>query len=127
MLVGSQMEMNNSADTKVSGEAERGAASDAGAEVPLQVLDEAAVTLQSMEVHGGAEIHLQPMEDPILEQKLFSFIVKTIELSPLQLHHKSSVLNQNCTQEICVLNLFFIEAEDRRSESYATPQKEKTE
>jgi len=27
-----------------------------------------AVPLQSMEVHGGADIDLQPMEDPMLEQ-----------------------------------------------------------
>ncbi|GAB0190893.1 AN1-type zinc finger protein 5-like [Grus japonensis] len=27
-----------------------------------------AVALQPMEVHGGADIHLQPMEDPMLEQ-----------------------------------------------------------
>ena len=26
------------------------------------------VPLQPMEVHGGADIHLQPMEDPTLEQ-----------------------------------------------------------
>ncbi|GAB0205794.1 AN1-type zinc finger protein 5-like [Grus japonensis] len=27
-----------------------------------------AVPLQPMEVHGGADIHLQPVEDPTLEQ-----------------------------------------------------------
>ncbi|GAB0187181.1 AN1-type zinc finger protein 5-like [Grus japonensis] len=27
-----------------------------------------AVPLQPMEVHGGADIHLQPLEDPTLEQ-----------------------------------------------------------
>ncbi|PKU36564.1 hypothetical protein llap_13132 [Limosa lapponica baueri] len=27
-----------------------------------------AVPLQPMEVHGGADIHLQPMEDPMQEQ-----------------------------------------------------------
>ncbi|GAB0180906.1 AN1-type zinc finger protein 5-like [Grus japonensis] len=27
-----------------------------------------AVSLQPMEVHGGTDIHLQPMEDPTLEQ-----------------------------------------------------------
>ncbi|PKU40349.1 hypothetical protein llap_9348 [Limosa lapponica baueri] len=26
------------------------------------------VHLQSMEIHGGADIHLQPVEDPTLEQ-----------------------------------------------------------
>jgi len=53
-------ERNNSADIKVSEEG--GGAPDAGAEIPLQPVEETmvrqAVTLQSMEVHGGADIHL---------------------------------------------------------------------
>ncbi|GAB0186278.1 AN1-type zinc finger protein 5-like [Grus japonensis] len=31
-----------------------------------------AVPLQPMEVDGGADIHLQPMEDPMLEQEINS-------------------------------------------------------
>ncbi|GAB0206054.1 AN1-type zinc finger protein 5-like [Grus japonensis] len=43
-----------------------------GAEIPLQPLQKTmvrqAVPMQPKEVHGGAEIPLQPMEDPRLEQ-----------------------------------------------------------
>ncbi len=39
------------------------------AKIPLQpvvmAMVEQAVPLQPMEVHGGAEIHLQPVEDPM--------------------------------------------------------------
>ncbi|GAB0207673.1 protein NYNRIN-like [Grus japonensis] len=48
----------NSADTKVSEEGGGGGAPGAGAEIPLQ----------PMEVDGGANIHLQPVEDPMPEQ-----------------------------------------------------------
>ncbi|KAJ7396065.1 hypothetical protein BTVI_148878 [Pitangus sulphuratus] len=34
----------------------------------VQTMVKQAVPLQPMEVHGGAEIHLQPMEDSTLEQ-----------------------------------------------------------
>ena len=65
-------ERNSSADTKVSEEGEGGGAPGAGAEIPLQPMVKTmvrqAVPLQPMEVHGGADIHLQPMEDPTLEQ-----------------------------------------------------------
>ena len=65
-------ERNNSADTKVSEEGAREDAPVARAEVPLQPTDKTVVRqvvpLQPMEVHGGAAIHLQPMEDPMLEQ-----------------------------------------------------------
>ena len=41
-------------------------------EIPLQpvvkTMVRQAVPLQPMEVHGGADIHLQPMEDPTPEQ-----------------------------------------------------------
>ena len=41
-------------------------------EIPLQPLVKTmvrqAVPLQPMEVHGGADIHLQPVEDPTPEQ-----------------------------------------------------------
>ena len=61
-------ERNISADTKDSGEGRGGG----GAEIPLQpvvkTMVRQAVPLQPMEVHGGADIHLQPMEDPTLEQ-----------------------------------------------------------
>ena len=63
---------NAPADTKVSEEGEGGVAPGTRAEVPLQPMVKAtvrqAVPLQPMEVHGGADIHLQPMEDPMLEQ-----------------------------------------------------------
>jgi len=60
-------ESNNSADTKVSEEGGGGGALDAGAEsLPLQLVMKTmmrqVVPLQSMEVHGGADTHLQPME-----------------------------------------------------------------
>ena len=65
-------ERNNSADTKVSEEGGGGGAPGAGAEIPLQPVGKTmvrqAVPLQPMEVHGGAEIHLQPVEDPTPEQ-----------------------------------------------------------
>ena len=61
----------NSADVKVS-EGGRGGAPGAIAKIPLQLVVKTmvrqAVPLQSMEVHGGADIHLQPMEGPTLEQ-----------------------------------------------------------
>ncbi|GAB0179334.1 acid sphingomyelinase-like phosphodiesterase 3b [Grus japonensis] len=65
-------ERNNSADTKVSEEGGGGGAPGAGAEIPLQPVEKTmvrqAVPRQPMEVHGGADSHLQPMEDPMPEQ-----------------------------------------------------------
>ena len=65
-------ERNSSADTKVSGEGGGGGAPDAGAEIPLQPMVKTmvrqAVPRQPMEVHGGADLHLQPVEDPTPEQ-----------------------------------------------------------
>ncbi|KAK4810707.1 hypothetical protein QYF61_007681 [Mycteria americana] len=65
-------ERNNSADTKVSEEGGGGSAPGAGAEIPLQpvvkTMVRQVVLLQPMEVHGGADIHLQPLEDPTPEQ-----------------------------------------------------------
>jgi len=64
-------ERNNSADTKVS-EGEGRVAPGVGADVPLQPLEQTvvrqAVPLQPMEVHGGADLHLQPGEDPTPEE-----------------------------------------------------------
>ena len=41
-------------------------------EIPLQpvvkTMVRQAVPLQPMEVHGGADLHLQPVEDPMPEQ-----------------------------------------------------------
>jgi len=65
-------ERNNSADTKVSKEGGGEGVPGAGAEVPLQLVVKTmvrqVVTLQPMEVHGGADNHLQPMVDPTPEQ-----------------------------------------------------------
>ncbi|GAB0207488.1 hypothetical protein GRJ2_003214500 [Grus japonensis] len=65
-------ERNNYADTKVSEEGEGGGAPGAGEKIPLQPVVKSAVMqvvpLQPMEVHGGADIHLQPVKDPTLEQ-----------------------------------------------------------
>ena len=62
----------NSADSKVREEGGGGGAPGARAEIPLQpvvkTMVRQAVPLQPMEVHSGADIHLQPMEDPMLEQ-----------------------------------------------------------
>ncbi|GAB0206975.1 hypothetical protein GRJ2_003163100 [Grus japonensis] len=65
-------ERNNFADTKVSEEGGGGGGPGAGAEIPLQPLVKTmvkqAVPLQPMEVNGGADIHLQPVQDPTPEQ-----------------------------------------------------------
>jgi len=52
-------ERNSSADTKVSEEGQRGGAP--GALQPMEkIMVRQAVPLQSMKVHGEADIHLQP-------------------------------------------------------------------
>ncbi|GAB0205881.1 acid sphingomyelinase-like phosphodiesterase 3b [Grus japonensis] len=65
-------ERNNPADTKVSAEGGGGRAPGTRAEIPLQPLEKTmvrqAVPLQPMEGHGGADIHLQLVEDPTPEQ-----------------------------------------------------------
>jgi len=65
-------ERNNSADPKVSAEGGGGGAPGAGAEIPLQPMEQTmvrqAVPPQPTEAHGGADIHLQPMKDPAPEQ-----------------------------------------------------------
>ncbi|GAB0210172.1 hypothetical protein GRJ2_003483000 [Grus japonensis] len=64
-------ERNNSADTKGSGGG-GGGVPGTRAEIPLQPVEKTivrqAVPLQPMEVNGGADIHLQPLEDPTPEQ-----------------------------------------------------------
>ncbi|KAJ7420073.1 protein pxr1-like [Willisornis vidua] len=64
---------NSPADTKVSAEGGGGGAPDAGAEIPLQpmvmhTMVRQAVPLHPMEFHDGANIHHQPLEDPMLQQ-----------------------------------------------------------
>jgi len=65
-------ERNSSADTKVSEEGQGGGATGARAEIPLQPVVKTMVTeavrLQPIEVHGGADIHLQTTEDPTLKK-----------------------------------------------------------
>ena len=65
-------ESSSPADPTVSAEGGAGGAPGARAEVPLQPLEQTmvrqAVSLQPMEAHRGAETHLQPGEDPTLEQ-----------------------------------------------------------
>ncbi|KAJ7401861.1 hypothetical protein BTVI_91911 [Pitangus sulphuratus] len=64
-------ESNNSADSKTNEEG-GGDAPGTRAEIPLQSLVQSmvsqAVPLQSMEVYRGADIHLQPLEDPTPEE-----------------------------------------------------------
>ena len=59
-------ERNNSADTKVSEEGGGGDAPGPTAEITLQTMEKTvlgqAVPLQPIEVHGGADLHLQTME-----------------------------------------------------------------
>ncbi|KAK4818651.1 hypothetical protein QYF61_016700 [Mycteria americana] len=81
----SSCEMNS----KVSEEGGGGGAPGAGAEIPLQPMVKTtvrqAVPLQPMEVNGGADIHLQPVEDPTPEQGsilgpvLFSIFIKDLD------------------------------------------------
>jgi len=58
-------ERNNSADTKVSEEGGGGGAPGARAE---KTMVRQAVPLQPIDVHSGADVHLQSMKDPTPEQ-----------------------------------------------------------
>ncbi|KAK4833071.1 hypothetical protein QYF61_027733, partial [Mycteria americana] len=62
----------NDGDTKASEEGGGGGAPGTRAEIPLQpvlkTMVRQAVSLQPMEVNGGADIHLQPVENPTPEQ-----------------------------------------------------------
>jgi len=57
---------------EVSEEGEGAGAPGAGAEIALHPMEKTVVRhvvpLQHMEVHSGADIHLQPVEDPTPEQ-----------------------------------------------------------
>lgn len=59
---------DSSANTKVSVEEEEGDAPEARAEIPLQpvvqIVVKQDVPLQPVDIHSGAHIHLQPVEDP---------------------------------------------------------------
>ena len=63
--------IKNTADPQVTEEGRGGGAPGTRAEIPLQPVVKTmvrwVVPLRSMEVHGGADIHLQPVEDPMLE------------------------------------------------------------
>jgi len=65
-------ERNNSANTTVSEEGGAGGAPGVGAEIPLQPMEKTtvrqAVPMQPMDVHRGTDTHLQPVENPMLEQ-----------------------------------------------------------
>jgi len=65
-------ERHNPADTMVSEEGGGGGAPGTRAETPLQIVMKTmvrqAVSLQPMEVHHGADINLQPVEDPMLKK-----------------------------------------------------------
>ena len=65
-------EGNNSAGTEVSEEGGGGGGPGTGAEISLQPMERTtvrqAVPPQPMEVVGGADIHLQPVEDPVPEK-----------------------------------------------------------
>jgi len=65
-------ERTNSAYTKVSEEGGGGGAPGTGAEIVLQPVVKTmvrhAVPLQPMEVHGGADLHMEPREDPTTEK-----------------------------------------------------------
>ncbi|KAK4832525.1 hypothetical protein QYF61_023857, partial [Mycteria americana] len=65
-------EKNNSTDTKVNEEGVGGGAPGARAGISLQPMMKTmvkhVVPLQIIEVNGGADIHLQPMEEPMPEQ-----------------------------------------------------------
>ncbi|GAB0185620.1 AN1-type zinc finger protein 5-like [Grus japonensis] len=54
-----------------------------------------------MEVHGGADIHLQPMEDPMLEQVDASFRqAPGRTCSPVERGAHARELDHNCRQII---------------------------
>jgi len=65
-------ERKSSADTRVSEEGGGGGASGTGPEILLQFVVKTmvrqAAPVQPMEVHGGADLHLRPVEDPKQEQ-----------------------------------------------------------
>ncbi|GAB0209030.1 AN1-type zinc finger protein 5-like [Grus japonensis] len=71
LLLAKAKPISNS-DTKVSEEGGGGGAPDTRAEIPLQpvvkTMVKQAVPLQPMEDDGGADIHLHPVEDPMMEQ-----------------------------------------------------------
>ena len=112
---------NNSADMKVNKEGEGGRAPGARVENPLLLMVKTmvrqAVSLQPMNVHGGADIHLQPMEDPTPEQadtpKGVCDPVESPHWSrllarPVDPWREEPMLDQDCWKDLkyCVLLLF---------------------
>jgi len=83
----------NFADAEVSEEGRGGSAPVPGAEVTLQPLVKTTVMwivlLQPMEVQGGTDIHLQPVEDPTPEQ----VDVSRRRLQLVEILHRSRVLS----------------------------------
>ncbi|KAJ7398159.1 hypothetical protein BTVI_127617 [Pitangus sulphuratus] len=73
---------------------------------------EAAVPLQPMEVHGRAEIHLHPMEDPTLEQTTEKEqealpeqqLDGTIDLPPKMQHHLGPLSHTSSTTQPQAVN-----------------------
>ncbi|GAB0181326.1 AN1-type zinc finger protein 5-like [Grus japonensis] len=68
-----------------------------------------SVPLQPMEVHGGADIHLQPMEDPTLEQvetpeggcdPMGSPCWSKLLTGPVALWREEPTLEQVCWQDL---------------------------
>ncbi|OPJ90339.1 hypothetical protein AV530_009074 [Patagioenas fasciata monilis] len=76
------------------GEGAPGARAKVTLEPMVKIMVRPAVPLKFMEVHSGAGIHLQPMEDPTLEQ-----VDAQRRLRP----HRKPTLEQASWQNLCIL------------------------
>ena len=104
---------NNTADTRVNEEGGEGGSPGTRAEIfqlqpVMKPMVRQPVPLQSMKIHSGADLHLQPVEDPMLEQgvarrRLRSPGEPTLEQSsdrtpgPVGEPHCSSLFLKDCT------------------------------